>query len=114
MSRALDPPPPDPTPARPNVTTVYQAHGDFLWVTLQRLGVRDADRDDVLQEVLVVVHRRLHTFDGRGPMAAWLFGVCFRVAAAHRRRAYVRREQLWGSVPEDPRRPDIRPTLRRH
>jgi RNA polymerase sigma-70 factor (ECF subfamily) len=102
VSRLSNPDFPDPTVAPANVTAVYQTHGDFLWLTLQRLGVRDADRDDALQDVLVVVHHRLHTFDGRVPLVAWLFGVCVRVAAAQRRRAHVRREQLWGSVPEDP------------
>lgn len=94
--------PADPNATSANLAAVYRAHGDFLWLTLQRLGVRDDDRDDALQDVLVVVLHRLHTFDARGPMAAWLFGVCVRVAAARRRRAYVRREQLWETVPDDP------------
>ena len=50
------------------VTRIYQANADFVWRSLQRLGVRDADLDDVLQEVFVVVHQRLHTFDGTAKM----------------------------------------------
>ncbi len=45
-----------------------------------------------MQEVFVVVHQRLHTFDTSTELPAWLFGICRRVAAAHRRRAHVRRE----------------------
>jgi RNA polymerase sigma-70 factor, ECF subfamily len=53
-----------------------------------------------LQEVFVVVHQRLHTFDGSSRITTWLFGISMRVAAAHRRRAYRRREQM-GDLPDD-------------
>jgi RNA polymerase sigma-70 factor (ECF subfamily) len=34
-------------------------------------------------------------------MTTWLFGICMRVAAANRRRAYNRREQITSDVPEE-------------
>ena len=71
---------------------VHAAHADFVFRSLQRLGVRPADLDDVFQEVFLVVHRRLSTYDGSSALTTWLFGVCLRVAAAHRRRAWFRRE----------------------
>jgi RNA polymerase sigma-70 factor, ECF subfamily len=83
-----------------DLSTIHTEHADFVWLTLQRLGVRDADVEDVLQEVFVVVHRRLHTFDGSARMTTWLFGICVRVAAAYRRRAYFRREQAMAQIPE--------------
>ena len=46
-----------------DVTAVFNTEGAFVWATLQRLGVREADRDDVFQEIFVVVHQRLHTYD---------------------------------------------------
>jgi RNA polymerase sigma-70 factor, ECF subfamily len=80
-------------PARPlDVLAVHEAHADFVWRSLQRLGVSPSDLDDVFQEVFVVIHKRLHTFDGSSKMTTWLFGICMRVAAAHRRRAWFRRE----------------------
>jgi RNA polymerase sigma-70 factor (ECF subfamily) len=82
-----------------DLLSIHAQHADFVWLTLQRLGVRDADVEDLLQEVFVVVHRRLHTFDGRSRMSSWLYGISVRVAAAHRRRAFQRREQI-GGVPE--------------
>ena len=88
-----------PSPA--NVTDVVALHGNFLWRTLQRLGVSEAYLPDVSQELLLVVHRRLHTFDGRTALRAWLFGVCLRVVLAHRRTAHVRRERPFADVPED-------------
>lgn len=85
----------------PTVSSVQEEHGDFVWKSLQRLGVREADLEDMAQEVFVVVHRRLHTFDGSAKMTTWLFGICTRVAAGYRRRAYLRRERSVPDVPDD-------------
>jgi RNA polymerase sigma-70 factor (ECF subfamily) len=71
---------------------VVREHGVFVWRTLRRLGVRDADVDDVCQEVFVVVHRRMEDFEPRASLKSWLYGICVRSAAAYRRRAPVRRE----------------------
>lgn len=89
----------------PDVAEVVAEHGDFLWKTLQRCGVREADVADVLQEVLIVVHRKLPSYDTARPMPPWLFGICLRVATAHRRLAWVRRERPVEQAPEDPTRP---------
>lgn len=86
--------------APPDVLSIHEEHADFVWITLQRLGIRDADIEDQLQEVFMVVHRRLHTFDGAARMSTWLFGICLRVAAAYRRRAYHRRERAACDLPE--------------
>lgn len=78
---------------RPSVDQIHEHHADFVWRTLQRLGVRDSDLEDALQEVFIVVHRKLHTFDGSARLTTWLYGIALRVAAAHRRRAHLRWEQ---------------------
>src|SRR5580698_9067807 len=91
-----------------DVLAVHEEHGDFVWRTLQRMGVKDADVEDQLQEVFVVVHNRLHTFDGSARMTTWLFGICVHVAAAYRRRAYRRREQVMAHVPETGQGEDAR------
>jgi RNA polymerase sigma-70 factor (ECF subfamily) len=82
------------------VTRIYLANADFVWRSLQRLGIRDADLDDVLQEVFVVVHQRLQTFDGSAKMTTWLFGICLRVASAYRRRGFRRNETSVAEPPE--------------
>jgi RNA polymerase sigma-70 factor (ECF subfamily) len=82
-----------------DIGSLHAEHSEFAWITLQRLGIGDADVEDLLQEVFVVVHRRLHTFDGSSRVTTWLFAICLRVAAAHRRRAHVRRERL-GDLPD--------------
>jgi len=87
---------------------VHEDHADFVFRSLQRLGVRDGDLEDALQDVFVVVHKRLHTFDGSSRITTWLYGICIRVAASHRRRAHVRRERPTEDL-EDERGPDSSP-----
>jgi RNA polymerase sigma-70 factor (ECF subfamily) len=83
-----------PAAAAPGLTIreVHERYADFVWRSLQRLGVRSMDLEDQMQEVFIVAHRRLGSFDGSSELKTWLFGIALRVAAAHRRRAHVRRE----------------------
>jgi RNA polymerase sigma-70 factor, ECF subfamily len=83
---------PATTRAPPTLDDVHEQHADFVWRSLQRLGVPSSDLEDSLQEVFIVVHRKLGTFDGSSRLTTWLYGICVRVAAAHRRRAHVRLE----------------------
>lgn len=92
-----------------DVREVFDAHFDFVWRSLRRLGVREADVDDVLQEVFLVVHRKLPEFGGRSRLTTWLFGICFRVAREHSRRAYVRREEASDVLPEITTEPEASP-----
>jgi RNA polymerase sigma-70 factor, ECF subfamily len=89
---------------------VYELHADFVWRTLQHLGVRSADLEDLGQEVFVIVHRRLSTFDGRSKLTTWLFGICLHLVQRHRRRAYFRLELSHAEPPErvDPHTPEER------
>ncbi len=48
--------------------SVYAAHADFVWASLSRLGVAYEDLGDQMQEVFLVVHRRLDSFDGTSRM----------------------------------------------
>jgi RNA polymerase sigma-70 factor (ECF subfamily) len=73
---------------------LYEAHFERVWRWLHGLGVREADLEDAAQEVFVVVHRRYGDFDRRSEVTTWLYGIAFRVAAAFRRRAHVRRESV--------------------
>lgn len=90
-----------PAQARLTVTQVHELHGDFVWRTLHRMGIRPPHVDDVYQEVFLVVHRRLDSFTGQCALTTWLYEVCFRVAAGYRRKAHFRREELvpdWGAL----------------
>jgi RNA polymerase sigma-70 factor (ECF subfamily) len=76
----------------PAVDVIFRTHAEFVWASLQRFGVRQGDLDDALQEVFVVVHKKLGSFRGDSQMTTWLYAICLRVASAHRRRSHVRRE----------------------
>ncbi|MBX3274541.1 MAG: sigma-70 family RNA polymerase sigma factor [Sandaracinaceae bacterium] len=65
---------------------VYDAHVDFVWRSARRMGVPQEAVDDVVQEVFLVVHRRLDDFEGRSSVKTWLFGILLRVVSDHRRR----------------------------
>lgn len=73
-------------------TDVYDEHFRFVWRSLRRLGVSEADVADAAQEVFVVVHRKLDTFEARAKLSTWLFGICLRVAARRRSAPSKRRE----------------------
>jgi RNA polymerase sigma-70 factor (ECF subfamily) len=66
---------------------VYNQHASFVFRVLRGMGVPDAQVDDAAQDVFLVVHKRLHEFDGRARVTTWLFQIAVRVAYAHRRKA---------------------------
>lgn len=79
-------------------TALYEQYFNFVWRSARRLGVADALLDDAVQDVFVVVHRRLDDFEGRSSVKSWIFGITRRVAKDHRRRA-SRKDR--GKVPAD-------------
>jgi RNA polymerase sigma-70 factor (ECF subfamily) len=88
-------------PARepdPDLSAIYSERVEFVWLTLQRLGVRDADLEDLAHDVFLIAHRKLRSYDGTSRVTTWLFGICLRVAANYRRRAHVRLERPMGSA----------------
>jgi RNA polymerase sigma-70 factor, ECF subfamily len=88
------------TPQELSLEAIHERHVDFVWCSLQRLGVRRPDLEDALQEVFMVVHAKLSTFDGTSRMSTWLFGICLRVASGQRRKAYRHREQVVSNLEE--------------
>jgi RNA polymerase sigma-70 factor, ECF subfamily len=87
-----------PVERSPDLSTIYGERAEFVWLTLQRLGVRHADLEDLAHDVFVVAHRKLRFYDGTSRVTTWLFGICLRVAANYRRRAHVRLERPMGGA----------------
>jgi RNA polymerase sigma-70 factor (ECF subfamily) len=83
--RLIRSPPPGPAP-RGDCLETFERELDYLFGTLQRLGARSGDAEDLLQEVFVVLHRNWPTLDTTRSLRPWLFGVAFRVVRTHRRR----------------------------
>lgn len=71
---------------------VFEQQGPFVCRSLRYLGVPEADLDDMLQEVFVVVCKRLNEYEERGRTRSWLYSICTRIVHAQRRKAFRRRE----------------------
>jgi RNA polymerase sigma-70 factor (ECF subfamily) len=81
---------------------MYDAHVDFVWRNLRRLGVDPTEADDKTQEVFVIAHRRFEDFEdrGHGPRA-WLFQIVLRVASDARRHRRRHPEEPDGGFAQD-------------
>jgi RNA polymerase sigma-70 factor (ECF subfamily) len=89
---------------RPTLAAIYEAHFRYVWRCLRSLGVRDAQLDDALQDVFVVVQRRLDDFDGGAELRTWLYAIALRIARKYRERTL--REPLPLEVAPEPVSPD--------
>lgn len=74
------------------VAEVYDRHATFVFRVLRGLGVADDRVDDAVQDVFIVVHRRLAEFESRSSLTTWLYAIARRVASQYRRSAAARRE----------------------
>lgn len=81
-------------PTAPAFETIYRDHVRFVWRSVRRLGVADAEVEDVTQHVFEVVHRLLPEFRGDARITTWLFAIVRRIVSDHRRSAYERRRSL--------------------
>lgn len=96
---AIRKPDADGAAGRQDVEEICVSHMDFVWRNLRRLGVAESSIDDAVQDVFLVVHRRLQDFEERSQMKTWLFGILLRVAATHRRTLQRRREHIVDAAP---------------
>ena len=71
---------------------VYTEHVAFVFRTLRQLGVPASGLEDAVQNVFIVVHRRLGEFEGRASIRTWLFRIVQRVASDARRSSRRRGE----------------------
>jgi RNA polymerase sigma-70 factor (ECF subfamily) len=81
---------------------LYDGYADYVYQSLRRLGVPQPSLPDALQDVFVVVHRRLAELDASGSPKPWLFVLAMGIARNHRRslrRKAPERER--GSVDPD-------------
>ncbi len=83
---------------------IYRQQFRFVWVSLARLGVPERDLPDAVQDVFVIVHRKLADFRHEARVETWLYGIALRVASGRRRSAAARRETL--DMGDDDRRAD--------
>ena len=74
------------------LTKLLAENLDFVWRTLRRFGVREADVDDATQRVFLIANDKLAQVEV-GRERAFLVGIATRIAS-HARRSYQRRELL--------------------
>jgi DNA-directed RNA polymerase specialized sigma24 family protein len=60
---------------RPTFDEVFASVAPYAWRALHGLGVREADVDDAFQEVFLVVHRRLESFNQGASIRTWVYGI---------------------------------------
>src|SRR6185369_14198957 len=77
--------PPAPTALGVRFGALYREHFALAWRGLKRLGVPEAALEDAVQDVFLVLHRRLDEFEERSSLKTFLFGIVVRVAKDHRR-----------------------------
>lgn len=79
---------------------VFAEHAAHVWRAVRSLGVREADVEDVCQDVFLIVHRRLGGFEGRSTVRTWIYGIALRVVADYRKKAHRKRERLTDALPD--------------
>ena len=77
--------PPSGTGLAGGLRELYARHAGLAWRALRRLGVPEAALEDALQDVFLVLHRRMNEFEARASITTWIYGIVLRVAKDHRR-----------------------------
>jgi RNA polymerase sigma-70 factor (ECF subfamily) len=72
--------------SKPTFEDVYDGYFGFVWRSAMTRGVPRVALDDVVQEVFMVVHRKLPEFEGRSTLRTWLSIIVRRVARDHLRK----------------------------
>jgi RNA polymerase sigma-70 factor (ECF subfamily) len=72
--------------------TVFRDYAPRVYNLARRMLGNDADAEDVTQDVLLQVVRKLDTFRGDSTFTTWLHRVTVNAALAHRRKSAARPE----------------------
>jgi RNA polymerase sigma-70 factor (ECF subfamily) len=79
-----------PASVVPPFDTVYHDYFDFVWAGARRLGVSTAALDDVVQEIFMIIHAKLHTVRQPESLRSWIYGVVRRTVSDHHRAQRTR------------------------
>ena len=75
-----------PAAAPPEITSLYRAHAAEVERWVVRLAGPTVDAEDVVQEVFLVVQRRLPEWRAEAKMTTWLYRITERVVHRQRRK----------------------------
>lgn len=79
---------------------VYEDSFDFVYRNARRLGVPESSTDDVVQEVFMVLHRRLAEYDGRATLRSWVYGILANTVRQYR-RTFRRKQKPLQAIEHD-------------
>ena len=77
----------------PAIGEVYDTHVEFVARMARGLGVPTSGIDDVVQDVFLVVHEKLGSFEGRAQLKTWIARIVLNVVRTHR-RAFSKRKGM--------------------
>jgi RNA polymerase sigma-70 factor (ECF subfamily) len=81
---------------------LYRSYAADVARWVSHLAGPGFDRDDLIQDVFLIVRDKLRDFRGDAPVRVWLFRITRKIVANERRRAWRRRLRFFGVD----RRPD--------
>ena len=85
-------------PPRPAFVVLYREHAVMVRRALRQLGVPPGSLDDAVQDVFVVLHRRIDDWQRDRSLKNWLWGIARGVASGYR-RSQRRRDRLQAALP---------------
>jgi RNA polymerase sigma-70 factor, ECF subfamily len=70
---------PEASATQLSLDQIFRDNVQFVWRNARRLGCDESWVDDAVQEVFLVVARRMNEFQHRSSLRTWLFAITYRV-----------------------------------
>src|SRR5438034_4713308 len=80
---------------------VFNEYAPRIYNLARRMLCNDADAEDVTQDVLLQVVRKLNTFRGDAQISTWLHRVTVNAALSHRQKRANRQKHEGGEAADD-------------
>jgi RNA polymerase sigma-70 factor (ECF subfamily) len=90
-----------PLPEKLTPELVFREYAPRIYNIARRMLGNDADAEDVTQDVLLQVVRKLDTFRGESQLSTWLHRVTVNAALAHRQKRANRQRHETGDLADD-------------
>jgi RNA polymerase sigma-70 factor, ECF subfamily len=90
-----------PPPEKLTPELVFREYAPRIYNLARRMLGNDADAEDVTQDVLLQVVRKLDTFRGDAQISTWLHRVTVNAALAHRQKRATRQRREAGEATEE-------------
>ena len=84
-----------PTASVRSFSQLYKLYFSFVWSCARRLGVSEAETDDVVQEIFIVIHSRRDTLEHPESLRSWIYGITRRIVSTYPR---AKRAKLAGAA----------------